>query len=391
MPLTDLEIKKAKPREKRYTLCDGKGLNLEIRPSGSKAWYLRYRENGKERTLVIGGYPAMSLSDARNRRDELKSGASGPGAILHTHNLPTFRDVAMEWMETQSGHWVPRHAANVRRILDARLFPAIGNRPLKEITAPELLAALRIVEDKGLVETARRTRQVFSLVARYGVAIGTCDFDVSAALVGTLRPHTPKPIAAFTKIEDIRRLIRAMKEYKGSMVVRTALWFSLYTLARPGEVRHAEWEEIDLEKATWSIPAEKMKRRQPHVVPLCRQAVELLEVLREKTGRGRYIFPSALSPKGTEPMSNNAIRTALRRMGFSNEEMTAHGFRSLGSTRLNEMGFRPDVIEAALAHTRGGVRGIYNRAEYLEERRNMLQEFADYITLHYIILVLLPN
>ena len=378
MPLTDLEIKKAKPREKRYTLCDGKGLNLEIRPSGSKAWYLRYRENGKENTLVIGNYPAMSLSEARNRRDELKSGAFSL-KILHARNLPTFQAVAQEWMENQSGHWVPRHAANVRRMLEAWLFPTVGARPLKEITAPELLAALRIIEDKGLVETAKRTRQVFSLVARYGVAIGVCDFDVSAALVGALKPHTVKPMAALTRIEDIRRLIRAMKNYKGSLVVKTALWFSLYTLARPGEVRHAEWKEIDLEKATWSIPAEKMKRRKPHIVPLCRQAVALLKELYPKTGRGTYVFPSARSPKGTEPMSNNAIRVALRRMGFSNDEMSPHGFRSLGSTRLNEMGFRPDVIEAALAHTRGGVRGIYNRAEYLEERRDMLQEFADHL------------
>ena len=378
MPLTDLEIKKAKPREKRYTICDGKGLNLEIRPTGSKAWYLRYRENGKENTLVIGSYPAMSLSEARNRRDELKSGTFSLKA-LHAHNLPTFQAVAHEWMENQSGHWVPRHAANVRRMLEAWLFPTVGARPLKEITAPELLAALRIIEDKGLVETAKRTRQVFSLVARYGVAIGVCDFDVSAALVGALKPHTVKPMAALTRIEDIRRLIRAMKNYKGSLVVKTALWFSLYTLARPGEVRHAEWKEIDLEKAIWSIPAEKMKRRKPHIVPLCRQAVALLKELYPKTGRGTYVFPSARSPKGTEPMSNNAIRVALRRMGFSNDEMSPHGFRSLGSTRLNEMGFRPDVIEAALAHTRGGVRGIYNRAEYLEERRDMLQEFADHL------------
>ena len=377
MPLTDLEIRKAKPREKRYTLCDGKGLNLEIRPSGSKAWYLRYKESGKERTLVLGSYPAMSLADARSRRDELKDGASGLG--LRAHSLPTFQAVAREWLENQSGHWVPGHAANVRQMLEAWLFPTIGNRPLKEITAPELLAALRPIEDKGHIETARRTRQVFSLVARYGVAIGACDFDVSAALVGALKPHTVKPMAALTKTEDIWRLIQAMREYKGSLVVRTALWFSLYTLARPGEVRHAEWQEIDLEKAAWSIPAEKMKRRKPHIVPLCRQAVELLKELYPKTGRGTYVFPSARSPKGKEPMSNNAIRTALRRMGFTNEEMTAHGFRSLGSTRLNEMGFRPDVIEAALAHTQSGVRGIYNRAEYLEERRSMLQEFADWI------------
>ena len=387
MPLTDLEIKKAKPREKRYTLCDGKGLNLEIRPSGSKAWYMRYRENGKERTLVIGGYPAMSLSDARNRRDELKGSRSSPAKVLHALSLPTFRDIAMEWMEKQSGHWVPRHAANVRHILEARLFPVIGGRPLKEITAPELLAALRPIEEKGLVDTARRVRQIFSLVARYGVAIGACGLDVSAALVGALKPHTPRPMAAFTKVEDIRRLIRAMKEYKGSLVVRTALWFSLYTLARPGEVRHAEWEEIDLEKATWSIPAEKMKRRKPHVVPLCRQAVELLEALRARTGRGRYVFPSARSSKGTEPMSNNAIRTALRRMGFSNDEMSPHGFRSLGSTMLNEMGFRADVIEAALAHTRGGVRGIYNRSDYIDERRKMMEKWAEWITTFFTVIM----
>ena len=381
MPLTDLEVKRAKPREKRYTLCDGRGLNLNVRPSGSKAWYLRYRENGKGRTLVLGSYPAMSLSDARSKRDALKGSTSSPAKAIHALNLPTFRDIALEWIEKHSDHWVPRHAANVRRILNVRLFPAIGDRPLKEITAPELLAVLRPIEEKGLVDTARRVRQVFSLVARYGVAIGACDFDVSAALVGALKPHTAKPMSALTKVEDIHRLVQAMREYKGSLVVRTALWFSLYTLARPGEVRHAEWKEIDLENATWSIPAEKMKRRKPHVVPLCRQAVDLLKVLREKTGRGSYVFPSAHSPKGMEPMSSNGIRSALRRMGFTNDEMTAHGFRSLGSTRLNEMGFRPDVIEAALAHTRGGVRGIYNRSEYLDERREMMEKWAEWISI----------
>ena len=382
MALTDLAIKQAKPRETRYMLCDGDGLNIEIMTSGSKIWRLRYADDGHEHRLSLGHYPAVSLSDARAKRDELKRGKiRGIPPVEAVHSIPcqTFREIALEWMEKHSSHWVPRHAANVRRMLEVRLFPAIGDRPLKEITAPELLAALRPIEEKGLIDTARRVRQIFSLVARYGVAIGACDFDVSAALVGALKPHAPKPMAAFTKIEDIRRLIQAMREYTGSLVVRTALWFSLYTLARPGEVRHAEWEEIDTEKATWSIPAEKMKRRKPHVVPLCRQAVELLEVLSEKTGRGRYVFPSARTPDGTKPMSNNAIRTALRMMGFTNTEMTVHGFRSLGSTRLNEMGFRPDVIEAALAHTRGGVRGIYNRAEYLDERREMLERWEQWI------------
>ena len=382
--LTDLIIRQARLREIRYMLCDGNGLYIEVMPSGSKIWRLRYKEDSHECRLSLGPYPAISLSEARVKRDELKRGKAhgiAPADALHAVvHRQTFRDIALEWVEKQSSHWVPRHTANVRQKLEAWLFPVIGDRPLKEITAPELLAALRPIEDKGLVDTARRTRQIFSLVARYGVAIGACDFDVSAALVGALKPHTAKPMAALTKVEDIRRLIQAMREYRGSLVVRTALWFSLYTLARPGEVRHAEWKEMDMEKATWSIPAEKMKRRKPHIVPLCSQAVELLEELRLKTGRGRYVFPSMRSPKGTEPMSNNAIRSALRRMGFSNAEMTAHGFRSLGSTRLNEMGFRPDVIEAALAHTRGGVRGIYNRSEYLDERREMMEKWGIWIS-----------
>ena len=379
MPLTDLEVRNAKSKGKRYTICDGNGLNLEVRPTGSKAWYLRYRENGREKTLVLGSYPTMSLSDARAKREDLKESASNQTKALHALNLSTFRDVALEWMEKQSGHWGARHTATVKQRLEAWLFPVIGWRPLKEITAPELLSVLRQIEDKGLIETARRTRQIFSLVVRYGIAIGACDFDVSVALVGAMKPHTPKPMAALTKVDDIRRLVQTMREYKGSLVVRTALWFSLYTLARPGEVRHAEWNEIDLENATWDIPSEKMKRRKPHVVPLCRQAVELLKALKEKTGRGCYVFPSAHSPNGAKPMSSNAIRSAIRRMGFSNEEMTAHGFRSLGSTRLNEMGFRPDVIEAALAHTLGGVRGIYNRSEYIEERREMMEKWAMWV------------
>ena len=379
MALTDVVIKKAPVRETRYLICDGDGLNLEIMPSGAKIWRLRYREHGHEHRVTLGKYPALSLADARSKRDDLKKEGSDSAATLHSTQPHTFRTVALEWMEKQSGHWVPRHTATVQQRLNVWLFPTIGDRPLKEITAPELLAALRPIEEKGLTETARRTRQIFSLVARYGVAIGACDFDVSDALVGALKPHKVKPMAALTKVEDIRRLIQAMREYKGSLVVRSALWFSLYTLARPGEVRHAEWEEIDLEKAMWSIPSEKMKRRKPHVVALCRQAVELLERLYSKTGRGRYVFPSAHSPKGTEPMSGNTIRVALRRMGFSNEEMTAHGFRSLGSTRLNEMGFQPDVIEAALAHTHKGVRGIYNRSEYWEQRRDMMEIWADEI------------
>lgn len=382
MPLTDLIIKQAKPRNIRYSLCDGDGLYIEIMTSGSKIWRLRYKEDGKDKRLSLGHYPAISLSEARGKKDELKAGSLhgiSPVKLLKANQCPNFRDVAAEWLDKNSDQWVSRHTAVIKQRLEAWLFPAIGNRPLKEITASELLAVLRVIEKKGLIETARRTRQIFSMIARYGVAIGACEFDVSSALTVALKPHKVKPMAALTKINDIQRLIKAMKDYKGSLIVRTAIWFSLYTLARPGEIRHAEWKEIDFDKAVWSIPAEKMKKRKPHIVPLCKQAVEMLQKLKIKTGRGRYVFPSAHSPDGSKPMSNNAVCGALRRMGFSSNEMSAHGFRSLGSTRLNEMDFRPDVIEAALAHTQSGVRGIYNRTDYLDERRVMMQSWADWI------------
>ena len=342
---------------------------------------MRYSEDGARRKLTLGQYPVVSLSEARAKRDELREAkARGitPHEALHPVRKPTFSDVALEWF---GKHVEPvrtaSHARTVRYRLEAFLFPPLGKRPLDEIKAPELLSVLRPVEESGRVETARRIKQIFGQVARYGVAIGACESDVSSALRGALAPKRPQHFSALTRAEDIKRLLLSMAAYQGSPVVRCALWFSLYTLGRPGEVRRAEWSEIDLEKAVWEIAEEKMKKRRPHAIPLSRQAVALLEELRPLTGRWRYVFPSARMDG--RPMSENAVRVALRSMGFSNEEMTAHGFRSLGSTMLNTLGYRADVIEAALAHIQGGVRGIYNRSDYWEERRAMMQGWADWL------------
>ena len=354
---------------------------MEVMPTGKRFWRLRYSEGGARRKLTLGQYPAVSLSEARAKRDELgeaRARGIAPHEALHPARKPTFSDVALEWF---GKHVEPvrtaGHAQTVRYRLEAFLFPSLGERPLDEIKAPELLSVLRPIEESGRVETARRIKQIFGQVARYGVATGACESDVSSALRGALAPKRPQHFSALTRVEDIERLLLSMAAYQGSPVVRCALWFSLYTLGRPGEVRRAEWSEIDLERSVWEIPEEKMKKRRPHAIPLSRQAVALLAELRPLTGHWRYVFPSARNDG--RPMSENAVRVALRSMGFSNEEMTAHGFRSLGSTALNTLGYRADVIEAALAHIQGGVRGVYNRSDYWEERRTMMQEWADWL------------
>ena len=378
--LSDIAIRKAKAKDKRYSMLDGRGLVLEVMTTGFKFWRLIYREEGKRKKVTLGEYPAVSLVAARQKADELREelgrGVS-PAEVLNPPHEMTFYNVAEEWFSQQEPGWTPEHAKTVVYRLKAYLYPALGDKPLREITAPELLAMLRPIESSGRVETAKRVRQIFGQVARFGVACGYCTEDVSLSLKDAMKAVKPHPMAALTQVEDIRRLVQAMNDYQGSAVVRAALWLSLYTLARPGEIRHAEWAEIDLEGCVWNIPAEKMKRRKPHAVPLCVQAVELLKELRPLTGRWRWVFPSARNDG--RPMSENAVRVALRSMGFSNDEMTPHGFRSLGSTRLNDMGYRPDVIEAALAHTQRGVRGIYNRGDYWAERVKMMQEWADWL------------
>ena len=330
--LSDVVIRQAKAKDKRYFLTDGQGLVLEVLTTGSKFWRFRYTEGGKTKLTTLGKYPAVPLSEARQKAEELRiSLARGvsPDKVFNPPHVPTFQEVAEEWLSKQTGRWAPRHMETVVYRLRQYLYPTIGNRPLKEITAPELLGVLRPIEGHGLIDTAQRCKQIFGQIACYGVATGACEADVSVFLKGALTAVKVKSFAALTKTEDIKRLLLAMREYQGSAVVRAALWLSIYTLARPGEIRHAEWAEIDLEGSVWNIPAEKMKRRKPHAVPLCVQAVELLKELRPLTGRWRWVFPSARNDG--RPMSENAVR------------------------------------------------GIYNRGDYWDERVKMMQEWADWL------------
>ena len=378
--LTDVKIKKAKAKERRYILTDGQGLIIEIMPTGSKFWRFLYRVNGERKKLTLGEYPAISLVEARKKAEELRqelARGNSPVDIINPPHEKTFKEVAEEWLKKQEAKWAVTHAETVRFRIERYLYPALQNLVMKDIKTSDVLSVLKPIDDSGRSETAKRTRQIFGQIARYAMALELCVSDVSAPLVEVLSVPKAKHFPALTKPEDVKRLLLAMQVYKGTLIVKTALWFSIYTFARPGEVRHAEWSEIDFEKSAWNIPAQKMKKRKPHAVPLCRQCINYLKELYKFTGQGKWVFP--VSNKKNKPMSENAICAALRYMGFSGDEMTAHGFRTLGSTLLNSLGYRPDAIESALAHVQPGVRGIYNRGDYWEERVKMAQAWADYL------------
>ena len=387
LALTETAIKAAKPKDKPYMLRDDRGLWLLIVPGGGKYWRLRYWVDGKERKLSLGTYPSVTLREARERRDALhKSRAEGidPSEALRGKKASpelTFGRVAQEWMDKQlRGVRSARYCAQVSGRLERCILPLLGNRDIREIMAPEILGALRLVEEQGKLNTAHLIRSYCSRIFRYAVATGRADRDPTADLRGALQPYKVEHRAALIDPGKIVQLVRAMNDFDGTPVVRSALWFSAYTFARPGEIRKAEWTEIDLKAAEWRIPAAKMKMRRPHIVPLATQVVRLLSNLRTLTGRGVYVFPSLRSSKGTVPMSENTVLYALRRMGFDATEMTAHGFRGMASTRLNEMGWAPDVIERQLAHLDANkVRAAYNHAEYLAERREMMQAWADWL------------
>lgn len=381
MALSDVQARNAKPKDKRYTIGDGDGLLLEVMTSGSKFWRLRYWKDKKEIRVTLGEYPALSLQEARQKRDEIKTSLArgeNPKAKLA---LTTFKTVALEWYGRHiEGVRTARHAETVISRLKRFLFPALGNRSIAEIETPELLAVLRDIEARGIVETAHRVKQIAGQVFRYGIAIGACKHDLSADLRGALPPNIHRHHGSVHNPKDVSGLLAAMAVYIGSPVVKAALWFSAYTFARPGEVRGTEWREIDLDAAEWRVPAEKMKMKRPHIVPLSRQAVEVLRSLKPLTGHGRYVFSSLRSPGGGRPMSENTVRVALRTMGFANEQMTPHGFRSLASTNLNEQGWDGDLVELQLAHIeQNAVRAAYNFAERLPERRKMMQAWADWL------------
>jgi integrase len=388
MAISDIKIRSARASEKPVKLFDGGGLFLLITPRGGKLWRLKYRHEGKEKLLALGTYPEISLSDARERRDKArKQIANGidPGAVrkaqkqAETEETETFEVIAREWYTKFTNTWSEGHAATTMRRMDLDLFPWIGKRPIVQIKAPELLAVLRRVESRGTLETAHRIRTIAGQVFRYAVATGRTDRDPSGDLKGSLPQPSRRNHAAITDPKEVGPLLRALDGYQGHFVVRCALRLAPMFFVRPGELRHAEWEEVDLDEAVWCIPASKMKMKQAHIVPLCHQAVEILFKLKELTGSSKYVFPSGRS--FARPMSENAVLAALRRMGYDKDTMSGHGFRAMARTILDEvLHIRPDYIEHQLAHAVRDPNGrAYNRTAHLVERRKMMQTWADYL------------
>jgi integrase len=389
MSLTAMTIKNARPKARQYKLTDERSLFLLVMPNGSKYWRLKYRFLGKEKCLSLGVWPEVSLAEAREKRDAArKMIADGldPHAEKKLRKLraqvdanATFRAVAQEWITklTREG----RAEVTLGKIdwLLGMAFPLIGDRPIVQIDTLEVLAVLRKIEATGRLESARRMRSVISRVLRYGVATGRVRRDVAADLRGAIATPKTKHYAAITTPKQTGELMRAIEDASGHAITKFALRMTPHVFVRPGELRRAEWLEFDFDKAVWSIPAEKMKMRWPHQVPLSRQVLDLLDELRPLTGHSPYVFPAFHTWK--RPMSENTINFALRRMGFSKDEMTAHGFRAMAATLLNEMGiWNPDAIERQLAHLENnGVRRAYARGQYWEERVRMMQHWSDYL------------
>lgn len=388
MPLTDTACKNAKGQDKPYKLADGRGLFLIVNPNGSKWWRQRIYLQSKETMLSLGVYPDVGLKEAREKRDEArKQIAAGVNpaeqrkaqkAEREAAAANSFEVIAREWFAKYTPTWSASHGDKILRRLERDVFPWIGARPVSDITAPELLTVLRRIESRGAVETAHRAHQNCGQVFRYAVATGRAERDPSGDLRGALPPVKQEHHASITDPVAIGELLRAMAGYSGSMVTRCALQLAPLVFVRPGELRRAEWSEIDLDRAEWRIPGEKMKAGILHIVPLSVQAVAILRELQPLTGRGRYVFPGGRGP--SRCMSENGVLSALRRMGYSGEQMTGHGFRSMASTLLNEQGWHKDAIERQLAHgERNKVRAAYNYAEHLAERRRMMQAWADYL------------
>ena len=401
MSLTDAAIRSAKPGAKPIRLFDSGGLYLEVAPSGGKWWRLKYRIDGKEKRLSLGTYPDVPLAGrkvkesgtwidgARERRDKARQLlAEGIDPSAHrkavrrtkTENAAnSFEAVAREWHRKFAARWTVSHSEKNMRALERDVFPWLGSRPIADLTAPDLLKILRRIEGRGAADTAHRVRQISGQVFRYAIATGRSERDLSADLRGALAPARSTHLAALTEPKAIGGLLRAIHGYRGHLVTKCALRFAPLVFVRPGELRTAEWQEIDLDRAEWTIPADKMKTRQPHLVPLSTQAVAILRELHPLTGQGRFVFPSARS--AARPMSNNAVLAGLRRMGIAKDEMTGHGFRAMARTVLDEvLNVRPDFIEHQLAHAVQDPLGrAYNRTAHLGERRKMMQLWADYL------------
>ena len=388
LPLTDMQVQKVKPSEKEFKISDGGGLHLLVTPSGGKLWRLQYRFADKQKSIAFGSYPEISLSKARQYRDEARqllandvdpSVAKKDLAVknkLASYN--TFEAITRKWHETHKSKWSEGHAKHILSRLENDIFPVVGNKLITEVRRKDLSTLLEGVSKRTL-ETAHRLKIAINQMLNYAVANELIALNPLGNTKGLLPKIEHKHMAAPTDPKDVAPLLRAIDNFSGSFIVKAAMQLSPLLFCRPGELRHMEWTEVNFETAEWNIPAEKMKMRQAHLVPLSHQSITILKELRLLTGHGRYAFPCHRTPQRC--MSDNAINAGLRRMGFEKSEITAHGFRAMARTILDEvLQFRPDIIEHQLAHAvRDPLGRAYNRTSHLAERKKMMLTWADYL------------
>ncbi len=401
MKLTDIQCRTAKPKEKPYKMSDGAGLYLLVNTDGAKYWRMKYRYQGvdektgepkrREKLLSFGTYPLVTLADAREERDKAKkmlikgidpaNAKKADKREVVRNSLNSFKAIALEWHENQKGGWSENHANNVLHRLERDVFPEIGNMPINSIEPPDLLDALRKIEKRGALDIASRAKQICGQVFRYGIQTGRCKRNPAPDLQGALKTRKTKHFPALDA-KEIPEFLQALERNDARLFPRTrrAIMLSMLTFVRPNELRNARWDEIDLDAKEWVIPAEKMKMRRVHIVPLSRQAIEILKEQHEETGyiKTPFVFPSLIKPK--QCISDGTVNVAIKKLGFHGR-MTAHGFRALARTTIREkLGYEPDVIECQLAHKAAGALGeAYNRAQFLDKRKVMMQDWANYI------------
>jgi integrase len=397
--LTDKECKTSvcPPDKARVRLYDAGGLYLQVSPSGSRRWFLKYRHGKTEKQLALGSFPEVSLKLARELRDKAKKqrevgqdpiqAKKVSKLIARSPALNSLQEIALDWYERQRGGWSAMHSERVKRQLERDLFPYLGQRTINDITAPELLATLRRIEERGAVETAHRVRVTAGLIWRYALSIGAAERDISADLKGALTAYRGSHFGAITDPLKLGELLRAIQAYKGGPVVRAALLITPYVFSRPGELRGMAWAELDLEAGIWTIPAARMKRKKdgkengaPHIVPLCKQVVQILIDLKPYTFSTGLVFPG--ERQRDKPISDNSVRTALMSLGYGSDVQTWHGFRATARTMLDEkLEIDPALIEVQLAHEKenDANKGAYNRASYVKQRAAMMQTWADYL------------
>ena len=385
--LTETKIRSLKPKDKQYKVFDSGGLFLIITPKGSKLWRYKYRFSGKEKSLSIGQYPIFSLAEARELRDKAKKQlalGNDPSALKKAEKLKneaahknTFEAVAREWHEKRKGEWTHKHGLEVLHSLERDVFPYVGHRPIEEITPPELLKVLRKIENRGALVMVTKLRQRCDAIFKYAIITGRATYNAAIDLQGAFKSHKKSNYRALQR-KQIPEFMDALDACTSDRTLVCAIKFIFYTLARTNEVRFARWDEVNWEEKLWEVPESRMKASRSHIVPLSSQAFSILEELREINGAYPFIFASYHKPH-KQPFSENGLLSVLKRIDML-KFTTVHGLRATASTILNEMGYNPDWIERALAHVPSNkVRAAYNRAEYLNDRANMLQEWADYI------------